>query len=105
MNTKERIGHVIEGHGQQKVIALHDWMGNHHNWQGMLPFIDQNTFTYAFMDVRGYGLSKEITGRFDLHEIVSDIFNLANELGWDQFHLIGHSMTGMVVQKAILFST
>ena len=67
----------------------------------MFRFIDRRLFTYAFTDVRGYGLSKEIDGKFDLDEIVTDVFNLADDLGWDQFHLIGHSMTGMVVQKAV----
>lgn len=102
MDAKAQIGHLVAGHGKQKVIALHDWMGNHQNWRWMIPYIDQTTYTYAFMDVRGYGLSKGIAGRFHPDEIVLDIFNLADDLGWNQFHLIGHSMTGMVVQKAIL---
>lgn len=105
MNSKVTIGHTLHGHGSEKVIALHDWMGDAKNWEGTIPFIDGDTFTYAFMDVRGYGKSKEISGQYTTTEIANDVFNLAEDLGWDQFHLVGHSMTGMAMQRALLLDS
>jgi 3-oxoadipate enol-lactonase len=64
----------------------------------MWPYLDSNAFTYVFADIRGYGESRDIKGEFTAKEVAKDIITLANHLDWDQFNLIGHSMTGMVVQ-------
>lgn len=48
------------------------------------------------------GKSKDLKGKFDSNEIANDVFNLADELGWDKFYLIGHSMCGLAAQKAAL---
>ena len=100
--NKVDIGYNLVGEGPQKVIALHSWMDDAESWNTAIPFINSEAFTYAFMDVRGYGESKNIKGVFNSEEIVNDIFNLADRLGWDSFHLIGHSMCGLVAQKAAL---
>ena len=95
------IGHTIYGNGQHKVIVLHDWMGDSENWIPILPYLSPTNFTYAFMDVRGYGKSKDIKGSHNSDEIAQDIFDLADHLGFSEFHLVGHSMTGMAVQRAV----
>ncbi|MCZ6861749.1 MAG: alpha/beta hydrolase [Alphaproteobacteria bacterium] len=64
--------------------------------------MDGETFTYAFMDHRGYGLSRETTGEYTAKEAAEDAAALADALGWDQFHVIGHSMSGMVAQRLTL---
>ncbi|MBI1228092.1 MAG: alpha/beta fold hydrolase [Bacteroidetes bacterium] len=99
---KTPIGHLLVGGGKRKVIALHSWMDDAESWSTTIPFIDQTKFTYAFMDVRGYGKSKHLKGTYTSDEIAHDVFNLADDLGWDNFYLIGHSMCGMAAQKAAL---
>ena len=32
----------------------------------------------------------------------ADAFRLADELGWKRFHVVGHSMNGMAVQRMAL---
>jgi 3-oxoadipate enol-lactonase len=64
--------------------------------------LNQDEFTFAFADVRGYGKSKDQSGEYTAVEVVADIAELGNSLGWSQFNLVGHSMTGMVVQRAML---
>jgi len=65
----------------------------------VLPFINNNKFTLAFADVRGYGKSKNMLGEFTVAEISQDVSGLADSLGWHQFSIVGHSMTGMAVQR------
>ncbi len=96
------LGHKIIGIGKIKIIVLHSWMDDIESWNTMIPFLNSEMFTYAFVDVRGYGESKSIQGNYNSDEIVEDIFTLATELNWDKFNLIGHSMSGMVAQKASL---
>ncbi|PCI31741.1 MAG: alpha/beta hydrolase [Alphaproteobacteria bacterium] len=93
------IGHTVIGSGPEKVIILHGWWGDYTAYGSMLPFLDRDSFTYAFMDCRGYGKSREMTGHHSIDQIAADALALADHLGWDEFHTIGHSMGGMVVQK------
>lgn len=93
------IGHTIYGSGKEGVIVLHGWFGDHTVFNPMIPYLDTETFTYAFMDYRGYGLSRNIEGEHTMAEISTDTISLANHLGWKQFHLIGHSMGGMAMMR------
>ena len=92
------IGHKMLGKGPQKVIVLHGWLADHSVFEPMFPALDTEKFTYAFIDYRGYGLSKEIGGKHTIAEIGRDAFDLTDHVGWDRFHLIGHSMGGKAIQ-------
>lgn len=93
------IGFNTVGSGQEKVLVLHGWFGDSSAFDPMVPFLDTQTFTYAFMDYRGYGKSKDLTGQYTMAEIAQDALSLADSLGWESFHLIGHSMGGMAIQR------
>jgi pimeloyl-ACP methyl ester carboxylesterase len=67
----------------------------------MFPYLNQREFQYAFLDMRGYGQSKEAKGTYILDESTQDVLDTADQLGWDQFHLIGYSMTGLVAQNVM----
>lgn len=54
------------------------------------------------MDFRGYGLSRDLHGNYTIEEIADDALALVNRLGWNEFHILGHSMGGMVLQKMAL---
>ncbi len=92
------IGYTTFGNGPHKVLALHGWFGDQDCFAPMYPAIDQDAFTFAFMAYRGYGLSKEIAGEYTMDEIGADALSLANHLGWEKFHVMGHSMGGMAAQ-------
>ena len=95
----ELIGHKLVGSGNEKVLLLHNWFGDSTSYDSLLPYLNTEKFTYLLIDVRGYGLSKEISGTYTVDEVVKDAIALANSLSWDQFHVVGHSMSGMIVQK------
>lgn len=92
------IGHCIFGQGRERVLIMHDWFCDTSSYDAMRPYLDPKTFTYAFMDLRGYGKSKSIQGECTAEEAAQDAIALADSLKWDQFHVVGHSMTGMVAQ-------
>ncbi len=96
------IDHVIHGAGPKRVLVMHDWNGDRRNYDPALPYLDGTTFTYAFVDLRGYGGSKHIAGEHSVAEIAADCLAVADALGWDQFHVVGHSMTGMATQRLAL---
>ena len=94
------IRYTTHGNGAKKVIVLHSWMGEYQSWLPVIPHLNPQTYTYVFADVRGYGKSQNIRGEYTSEEIANDVFAVADDLGWDSFYLVGHSMTGMAVQKA-----
>lgn len=93
------LGYSIYGQGPEKILIFHDWMGDSANYDPVVPYLDPNTFTYVFADVRGYGQSRDLTGDYTAEEVAGDAFRLADELGWKRFHVVGHSMNGMVAQR------
>jgi pimeloyl-ACP methyl ester carboxylesterase len=93
------IGFTQYGDGPIRVLVLHDWFCDHSSWDGALPYLTPGRFTYAFADLRGYGASRGIEGDCTLDEAAGDAIALADRLGWTRFSLIGHSMSGLVVQR------
>lgn len=96
--TLSENAHYIHGDEPNHVVVLHDWSEDHTNYDPSLRYLDGVAFTYAFMDARGYGGSKFMAAEFIAEEISGDAIGLADKLGWDKFHIMGHSMAGMVVQ-------
>lgn len=95
----ELMGHRSIGSGKEKVLLLHNWFYDSSSYDPLLPYLDTEVFTYVLMDLRGYGRSKELLGVYSVEEACQDAIALANSLSWDQFHVVGHSMSGMIAQK------
>lgn len=96
------VAHEIEGNGPHKVIVMHDWMSTLRSYDNARPILDRETFTYAFMDHRGYGRSRDQSGVNTAKEASEDVVALADALGWDGFHVVGHSMSAMIAQRVSL---
>ena len=93
--------YIQVGKGAHKVLALHGWFGSSTGWGSFPAVLDEERFTYAFMDYRGYGGSKSVSGLYTMEEIAADALALADALGWQRFSLIGHSMGGKAIQQVL----
>ena len=93
---------VSIGSGDRHVLAVHGWFGSARGWGSLPDFLDRSTYTYAFMDLRGYGGRQEVAGEFTMEEAAADAITLAGELGWDRFSVIGHSMGAKVAHQVLL---
>ncbi|GAB3980696.1 alpha/beta hydrolase [Actinoallomurus acanthiterrae] len=94
--------HDLCGSGPHHVIALHGWFGDRGAFRRVRPYLNEEAFTYAFPDYRGYGEARDLTGDYTLAEIAGDVIALADRLGWEEFSLLGHSMGGAVMQRVML---
>ncbi|WP_448189424.1 alpha/beta fold hydrolase [Azospirillum sp. sgz301742] len=92
------VGHATAGEGPEAILVMHEWMGDHTNYNGLLPFLDRKAFTYVFADLRGYGWSKSVRGEYTADEAAADMFALMDTLGHKRFHVVGHSMSGLIAQ-------
>lgn len=95
----EFIAHKQIGSGKEKVLVMHHWLGDWTSYDAMIPYLNTDDYTYVFVDLRGYGHSKEMRGTYSVEEASHDVMMLIDSLRWYEFHLIGHSMSGMIVQK------
>lgn len=93
------IGHKLMGEGVSRVLVLHGWLDDHRVFEPMFDALNLESFTYAMMDCRGYGRSKELKGDYTIDEIAGDAFSLVEKLGWDWFFVVGHCMGGMAAQR------
>lgn len=92
------LGHTIVGNGPETVLVMHEWLGDHGNYDDSLPYLSQGAARWVFADLRGYGLSRDMTGSYSLTEAAEDMIALMDAQGAATFHVVGHSMTGMLAQ-------
>ncbi|HFC04186.1 MAG TPA: alpha/beta hydrolase, partial [Rhizobiales bacterium] len=86
------IGFQVSGYGPTRLLLLHGWLSDRCVFDTVLPWFDEAQFTIARMDYRGYGLSRHLKGNHTIDEIAGDALQLAKKLGWEKFHVLGHSM-------------
>ena len=78
---------------QPRLLALHGWLDNAASYHNLAPRLAEQ-FHVVAMDFAGHGLSSHRPEgvRYHLLDNVDDVILFADALGWDSFHLIGHSM-------------
>jgi pimeloyl-ACP methyl ester carboxylesterase len=83
---------VLEKPGESvPVLCLHGWLDNAASF---LPLMDQLANPMAALDFSGHGLSGHRPDQAATHYVdhVRDVLAVADQLGWDRFILMGHSM-------------
>lgn len=82
----------------EPVLALHGFPEGAYCWRRVTPVLAAAGFRTVAPDQRGYSPGARPTTpedyRMDL--LVADAVALADELGWDTFHLVGHDWGGAV---------
>jgi pimeloyl-ACP methyl ester carboxylesterase len=96
--------YVTVGSGDHHVLAVHGWFGSARGWGPLPEFLDASAYTYAFMNLRGYGDRKDEPGEYTVDEAAADAFAVAGELGWDRFSLLGHSMGAKIAHRMLLWA-
>ena len=82
--------------GAPKVLCLHGWLDNAASFVPLAPHLAE--FDLLALDFAGHGFSshRPETSRYYFMDYLFDIDAAMDKLGWEQCHLIGHSMGGGV---------
>ncbi|RXJ69537.1 alpha/beta hydrolase [Halarcobacter ebronensis] len=96
------LGYKTIGKGKNYIIFLHELMGDCRNYEPIFNYLDQEIFTCLFVDLRGYGLSKNIQGEYNCLEASNDVKDLITSLNITTYSLVGHSMSTLIAQKIAL---
>jgi len=92
------IRYTTRGSGEDLVIFLHEWLGDSQNWEAIFPYLPTTGYRHVFADLRGYGLSKDISGSYTLDEAAADVFALTRQFNSNHFAIVAHSMSGLIAQ-------
>jgi pimeloyl-ACP methyl ester carboxylesterase len=76
----------------EPVILLHGFPETSHMWIPLLERLQAEGFHALAPDQRGYSPGARPVGisHYTYSEIASDVFALADAMGWQRFHLVGH---------------
>jgi pimeloyl-ACP methyl ester carboxylesterase len=96
--------YVTVGSGDHHVLAIHGWFGSARGWGSLPEFLDESAYTYVFMNLRGYGDRMRVAGEFTVDEVAADALAVADDLGWDRFSMIGHSMGAKFAHRVLLWA-
>ncbi|SDR93046.1 Pimeloyl-ACP methyl ester carboxylesterase [Halopseudomonas sabulinigri] len=91
----EVAGKVWGEPGGVPVIGLHGWLDNAATFDRLAPAL-QGVHLVA-LDLAGHGLSDHLPmAGYSLWQQASIVLQVAEELGWDRFALLGHSMGAII---------
>lgn len=83
--------HAVIGGTGPALLLLGGWPQNWYAWRYlMLPL--SRDFTVIAVDPRGVGLSDKPAGGYDADTLSSDMFALMDQLGHENFSMVGHDV-------------
>ncbi|HEV7723319.1 MAG TPA: alpha/beta hydrolase [Iamia sp.] len=103
--TTSRLRHsVAEAGVGEPLMLVHGFTGAKEDFADFLDGFADRGWQVVAPDLRGHGASEAPLEEeaYSLDEMAADVLALADELGWERFDLLGHSMGGMVAQVLAL---
>jgi 2-hydroxy-6-oxonona-2,4-dienedioate hydrolase len=97
MNARLLLPFKIAGSGPTLVL-VHGYLGGSSQWDGQLTSLCKH-FEVVTLDLAGYGLANHLTAPTDLADHARNVLATLDHMSIERFHLLGHSMGGMVVQE------
>ncbi len=81
------------------VVLVHGLGSSRRRWERAAAELASSGYRALRLDLRGFGESTGAERRSGMDELVSDLHAFVAELGLGRFHLVGHSLGGMLAQR------
>ena len=87
----------------EPLVFVHGYTGDISDWKFPLAEFSPD-YRILVMDLRGHGRSEAPSDRaaYSIVQMAADVEALVNEVGFQRYHLVGHSMGGAIVQEIAL---
>jgi pimeloyl-ACP methyl ester carboxylesterase len=94
--AKVRLEYLQHGHGPERVLLIHGYQASARIWQMVQEALPTDRYTSVAINNRGAGASDAPADEADYGVKVfsDDAFEVAKQLGWSRFTLVGHSLGG-----------
>jgi 3-oxoadipate enol-lactonase len=96
------INYKLEGDGPETVVLVNGLADDLESWGYQTPALVEAGFRVLTFDNRGVGESDKPAGPYTTKLFAKDTKALVDSLGLSDFHLLGVSMGGMIVQEYAL---
>ena len=92
----ELAAHLFGPEDGTPVIALHGWLDNANSFARLAPKLDG--LRIVALDLAGHGHSdhRPAGAGYALADYVFDVLQVAEQLGWSRFALLGHSLGAII---------
>jgi len=80
------------------LVLVHGFLGSSKMWEPQIDFF-KDYFRVITPDLPGYGKSNKAKSHNSIQSIANLLLDRLEEKKIDKFHLLGHSMGGMIVQE------
>ncbi len=84
------------------VLLVHGIGSSRRTWDAIVPQLVSAGYRALRLDLRGCGESSVPEGEFGMDAFLGDLVSFVDSLGLDTFHLVGHSLGGMIAQRYVL---
>ena len=100
-----RLYYELHGDSGEPLVLVHGYTGDITDWRHQIPEFSR-THRVLVMDLRGHGRSEAPSDRstYTIPQMSGDVEELVEQVGFDRYHLLGHSMGGGIVQEIALHS-
>lgn len=96
-----KLSYLRRGSGAPLLLIM-GMAGHMGLWREDFLALLENDFDIVAYDHRGIGDSTDVDGPFTIAELADDAAALLDAVGWDDAHIFGISMGGMVAQELVL---
>lgn len=86
---------ILGINSEQRVVFLHGLMAFSANWRKIANRIESE-YQCLIYDQRGHGRSFKPEEGYSPEILAEDLYKITSDLGWENFHLVGHSMGARV---------
>ncbi len=80
------------------LVLVHGYLGGSSQWDAQVPLLKEH-FEIVTLDLAGYGKANQLAAPTDLADHARSVLATLDGMGIERFHLLGHSMGGMVAQE------
>ncbi len=87
----------------KNLVFVHGYLGGSPQWTGQVNVFSEH-FQVTAPDLPGFGLNHEMEAPDAIHEFAAYVLDELDRQGIERFHLVGHSMGGMIVQEMVALS-
>ena len=82
------------------LVLVHGYLGGSQQWASELIRLSRS-FDVIALNLAGYGAAHALSAPSDISDHATAVLDTLDKLGIERFHLLGHSMGGMVVQQLV----